>query len=75
MRDASGMLKGMAEYEFPVTLGRDFAGVLEAVGFGVTRYAVGDEVVGFVLHANPEVHGGSWADCVVISKVSVAYVP
>ena len=23
---ASGMLKGMADYEFPVTLGRDFAG-------------------------------------------------
>jgi NADPH:quinone reductase len=72
---ASGMLKGMAEYEFPVTLGRDFAGVVEEVGSGVTRYDVGDEVFGFVLHANPAVHEGSWADYVVIAQDSVARVP
>jgi NADPH:quinone reductase-like Zn-dependent oxidoreductase len=72
---ASGMLKGMAEYEFPVTLGRDFAGVLEGVGSGVARYEVGDEVFGFVLHANPAVHDGSWADYVVIAQDSVAHVP
>ena len=72
---ASGMLKGMAEYEFPVTLGRDFAGVVEGVGSGVTRHEVGDEVFGFVLHANPAVHEGSWADYVVIAQDSVAQVP
>lgn len=72
---ASGMLKGMAEYEFPVTLGRDFAGVVEEVGSGVTRYDVGDEVFGFVLHANPAVHEGSWADYLVIAQDSVARVP
>jgi len=72
---ASGMLKGMAEYEFPVTLGRDFAGVVEEAGSGVTRYEVGDEVFGFVLHANPAVHEGSWADCLVIAQDSVAHVP
>jgi NADPH:quinone reductase-like Zn-dependent oxidoreductase len=43
----------MAEYEFPVILGRDFAGIVEEAGSGVTRYEVGDEVLGFVLHANP----------------------
>jgi NADPH:quinone reductase-like Zn-dependent oxidoreductase len=72
---ASGMLKGMAEYEFPVTLGRDFAGVVEEAGSGVARYEVGDEVFGFVLHANPAVHEGSWADYVVIAQDSVARVP
>ena len=72
---ASGMLKGMAEYEFPVTLGRDFAGVVEEVGSGVTQYDVGDEVFGFVLHANPAVHEGSWADCVAIAQDSVARAP
>ena len=72
---ASGMLKGMAEYEFPVTLGRDFAGVVEDVGSGATRYAVGDELFGFVLHANPAVREGSWAEYVAIAQDSVARVP
>ena len=72
---ASGMLKGMAEYEFPVTLGRDFAGVVEAVGSGVTGHAAGDAVFGFVLHANPTVHEGSWADFIVIPEDSVARSP
>lgn len=72
---ASGMLKGMAEYEFPVTLGRDFAGVVEEVGSGVTGYAAGDPVFGFVLHANPAVREGSWADYLVIAHDSVAHAP
>ena len=56
---AMGALKDMAEHRFPVTLGRDFAGVVEAVGSDVSRFGVGDEVFGFVRHAHPEVHGGS----------------
>lgn len=39
---AAGMLKGMAEYEFPVTLGRDYAGVVEQIGSAVSRYQAGD---------------------------------
>jgi NADPH:quinone reductase-like Zn-dependent oxidoreductase len=66
---------GLRDDEFPVTLGRDFAGVLEEVGSGVSRYEVGDAVFGFVLHANPAVHEGSWADYVVIAEDSVARAP
>lgn len=29
---AAGMLSGMVEHEFPVTLGRDYAGVAERAG-------------------------------------------
>jgi NADPH2:quinone reductase len=72
---AAGMLKGMAEYEFPVTLGRDFAGIVEDVGPGVDRYETGDEVYGFVLHANPTVHDGSWADYAVVPDTAVARKP
>ena len=63
---ASGMLKGMMEYEFPVTLGRDFAGVVERVGSAVTRYSLGDEVFGFI--AKPTLHDGSWADFIVLPE-------
>jgi NADPH:quinone reductase-like Zn-dependent oxidoreductase len=63
---AGGVLKGMAQYAFPVTLGRDYAGVVESVGAEVGRYRKGDEVFGFVRHANPTVHDGSWAEYVVL---------
>jgi NADPH:quinone reductase len=73
---AAGALKGMAEYEFPVTLGRDFAGVVEQAGPAVTRYGIGDEVFGFVLHADPTVHQGSWAELIVVPQArSVARRP
>jgi NADPH:quinone reductase-like Zn-dependent oxidoreductase len=65
---AAGRLSGMFEYEFPVVLGRDYAGVVEEVGAGVTRYAGGDEVYGFILHANPTVHDGSWAELIVVPE-------
>src|SRR5215211_5824511 len=66
---AAGMLKQMGvEYEFPVTLGRDYAGVVEQVGPEVTRYSVGDEVFGFLLHANPTVRDGSWAELIAVRQ-------
>ena len=43
-----GALQGMVEYEFPITLGKDFAGVVDAVGDGVIEFAPGDEVFGFL---------------------------
>jgi NADPH:quinone reductase len=66
---AAGTLKQMGlEYEFPVILGRDYAGVVEQVGPEVTRYGVGDEVFGFLLHANPTVRDGSWAELIAVPQ-------
>jgi len=64
----AGMLNGMVDHEFPVVLGRDYAGVVEQVGAGVTRHTAGDEVYGFLLHANPTVHDGSWTELVVVPE-------
>jgi NADPH2:quinone reductase len=67
---AGGMLAQMFEHEFPVTLGRDYAGIVEQVGAGVTRYAAGDEVYGFLPHANPTVHDGSWTELITVPEDS-----
>jgi len=43
-----GMLQGAMEHRFPVVLGKDFAGIVDALGEGVEDYAVGDRVFGVV---------------------------
>jgi NADPH2:quinone reductase len=73
---AAGMLAGMGvEHEYPVILGRDYAGVVEQVGDDVTGYAAGDEVFGFLVHANPTVRDGSWAELIVSDDASIARRP
>jgi NADPH2:quinone reductase len=72
---AAGALKNMVEHEFPVTLGRDFAGVVEQAGPGATRHRIGDEVFGFLLHANPTLHDGSWAELIAVAEDNVAAKP
>jgi NADPH:quinone reductase-like Zn-dependent oxidoreductase len=42
----------------------------------VTRHTVGDAVFGFVPHANPSVHDGSWAELIVVPEdTTVARIP
>jgi NADPH:quinone reductase len=65
---AAGMLEGMVEHEYPVVLGRDYAGVVEEAASGVTGYAPGEEVFGFVPYANPTVHDGSWTELIVVPE-------
>ena len=74
---AAGMLAGMGvEHEYPVTVGRDYVGVVEQVGDDVTDYAPGDEVFGFLLHANPTVRDGGWAELITVSTdASIARRP
>ncbi|MCD6053174.1 MAG: NADP-dependent oxidoreductase [Rubrobacteraceae bacterium] len=64
----AGMMSGMVEHEFPIVLGRDYAGVVEQVGSDVTRYAEGEEVYGFLPAANPTVHDGTWAELIVVPE-------
>lgn len=55
----------MLEHKFPVTLGKDFAGTVEAVGEGVAR-ADGDRVFGVVM--KPVVSEGAFAEYVVVAE-------
>ena len=59
----AGYLKSMAEHRFPVTLGRDFAGVVER---GAGAFSEGDQVFGLVPHAGPDVQLGAWAERIVV---------
>jgi NADPH:quinone reductase len=65
---AAGMLKDMVEHEFPVVLGRDFAGVVEQAGSDVSDLTEGDEVFGFVPGTDPTVHNGSWAELIAVPE-------
>jgi NADPH2:quinone reductase len=72
---AAGHLKDMFAHEFPVLVGRDFAGVVEQVGSGVTGYAPGDAVLGFVPGMSPGVHHGAWAELIAVPQDQVAHLP
>ncbi|MEU4287638.1 NADP-dependent oxidoreductase [Kribbella sp. NPDC026596] len=61
-----GYLKGVYEYEFPVVLGKDFAGVVAATGEGVTSLGVGDRVFGVVMRRT--LGQGGLAEYVVIDS-------
>ncbi|MEV4059976.1 NADP-dependent oxidoreductase [Nonomuraea dietziae] len=69
-----GFLKGVYEYEFPVVIGKDFAGVVAAVGEGVNEMAVGDEVFGVVMR--PTLGQGGFAEYVAVPQsYGVARLP
>jgi NADPH:quinone reductase-like Zn-dependent oxidoreductase len=56
---AEGRFKDSFDYQFPVTLGRDYAGVVRAVGHEVRRVAPGDEVFGYF--SGQTLHRGAFA--------------
>jgi NADPH:quinone reductase-like Zn-dependent oxidoreductase len=71
---AAGMLKGMMEHRFPVVLGKDFAGVVEALGDGASRFAPGDEVFGVVM--KPFLGDGGLGEYLVVAEQhGIARVP
>jgi NADPH:quinone reductase len=61
----SGHARGMMEHRYPVIGGKDYAGVIESVGEGVTTFAAGDEVAGIV-PTEPVLSIGSYAEYVAV---------
>jgi len=66
-----GHLKTMVPYVFPLTLGWDFSGVIEALGSEVSGLAVGDAVF-----SRPDIRrDGSYAEYVAVRAVEIARKP
>jgi NADPH:quinone reductase-like Zn-dependent oxidoreductase len=63
---AAGWVKDMMEHRFPVVLGKDFAGTVEAIGDGVSSVAAGDEVFGVLMR--DYIGDGTFADFVVVPE-------
>lgn len=68
-----GMLKDAIPHRFPVILGRDAAGVVEAMGTHVKRFHVGDKVYAF--GRKPEIHDGTYAEYITLDESHVAHMP
>lgn len=72
---AGGMLQGMIDFQFPVVLGKDFAGTIEALGPGADRFAVGDPVFGVVFNPTP-LNTRSFAEFVAVPETpNIASIP
>lgn len=71
---AAGYLQGLMEHRFPLVIGKDFAGTVEALGEGVDGFEVGQPVFGVVM--KPFLGAGSLAQYVTVSAAyGVAPVP
>jgi NADPH:quinone reductase-like Zn-dependent oxidoreductase len=67
----AGYLAQMIPYTFPLTLGLDVSGVVEAVGPAVTKFKLGDAV-----YARPDVtRNGTYAEFVAVRESEIAFKP
>jgi NADPH:quinone reductase-like Zn-dependent oxidoreductase len=63
---AAGYARQFMEYRYPVVAGKDFAGVVDAVGEGVRGLSAGDEVVGITPGSMVVSSVGAYAEHVVV---------
>jgi NADPH:quinone reductase-like Zn-dependent oxidoreductase len=66
-----GRLKSMIPYVFPLTLGWDFSGVIEALGAQVSDFRVGEAVF-----SRPDIaRNGTYAEYVSVRATEIARKP
>lgn len=70
---AAGYLWDMMPHEFPVVIGRDFAGTVDEIGAAVEGLAVGDRVAGII--TEPTLGTGSIAAAVTVPAETLSHMP
>ena len=69
-----GILENTMPHVFPLILGVDGAGVVEAVGAGIKRFKPGDRIYGQMIH--PPIGEGSYAEFVTVPEsAAIAEAP
>ena len=66
-----GEVKLIVPYKFPLVMGNEFVGVIEQLGAGVNRFAVGDRVYGRM----PLNRIGAFAEYAAVRQDAIAKVP
>ena len=67
----AGYLKKQRPYTFPLILGWDVSGVIEAVGPGATKFKTGNEV-----YSRPDIaRDGAYAEYIAVKEAEVAFKP
>ncbi|WP_170323597.1 NADP-dependent oxidoreductase [Cryptosporangium phraense] len=61
-------------HQYPLTLGRDMAGVVESIGQDAGAFAVGDRVFGEIPF-RPPISAGTWAEYALVDHRNLARVP
>ncbi|HEX5856941.1 MAG TPA: NADP-dependent oxidoreductase [Microbacterium sp.] len=70
---AAGYMTGFFDHLYPVVLGREFAGVVDAVADDVSDLAVGDRVLGVV--SKPHLHEGAFAEYTTVPTGDCVIAP
>ncbi|MBI3541100.1 MAG: NADP-dependent oxidoreductase [Deltaproteobacteria bacterium] len=68
-----GLFEGRMPHEFPIILGWDAAGVVEAVGMDVEGIKLGDEVMAYC--RKDTIHDGTYAEYIALEPSHVALKP
>lgn len=69
----AGWMAGFMPHQFPVVLGRDFAGTIDRLGPDVDGFAEGDSVFGVVL--TMPLQAGGFGEYVIVPRGSLARTP
>lgn len=69
-----GILDGHMPHQFPMIAGVDGAGVVEAIGEGVTRFKPGDKIFGQFIHS--PIGEGAYAEYAIVpEKAAISHAP